>query len=330
MKHNGSTYFYRKDAQANVVALLDNNGSVVVKYNYDAWGNCVVDASTTNTELASLNPFRYRSYYLDTETGFYFLKTRYYDPKIGRFLTIDDLSYLDPDNINGLNLYAYCGNNPVNRIDPLGCDWWNPFTWDWQGIFNSIGNTLSTAGQWINNNVFKPTSTFFANNWDIVLGVVATIGFAALSIVTFGIATVLTGMIIGAIVGAGFGALNAYINGDSVLYGAILGASVGALSGVGGPGIKGMIYAGITSALGAATASLIGDRVNNRPRDFKAAGLSAITAGVFSFLGNGFGNYLASAGPELVIQVVANSMGAFYFSSYTFIADAIIKAVSGG
>lgn len=143
--------------------------------------------------------------------------------------------------------------------------------WLNNNVFNPIGNALFAAGQWINNNVFRPTVTFFANNWDIVLGVVATIGFAALSIVTFGIATVAIGMIIGAIVGAGFGALNAYINGDSVLYGAISGALVGALSGVGGPGLKGMIFAGIASALGAATTSLIGDRVNNRPRDFKTA-----------------------------------------------------------
>ena len=121
VKHNNATYFYRKDAQANVVALLDNNGNPVVKYNYDAWGKChttVVDA-TANT-IAELNPFRYRSYYYDTETGFYFLKTRYYDPEVGRFITIDDLSYLDPESINGLNLYAYCLNNPVKYSDPNG------------------------------------------------------------------------------------------------------------------------------------------------------------------------------------------------------------------
>ena len=126
VKHNGSTYFYRKDAQANIVALLDNNGSVVVKYRYDAWGKCqttVIDSSATT--IAELNPFRYRSYYLDTETGFYFLKTRYYDPEIGRFMTIDGIEYLNPETINGLNLYAYCGNNPVSYVDPNGNDFWS-------------------------------------------------------------------------------------------------------------------------------------------------------------------------------------------------------------
>ena len=93
----------------------------MVKYKYDAWGKCVVDGSTTNTTLANINPFRYRSYYFDTETGFYFLKTRYYDPEVGRFITIDDISYLDPESINGLNLYAYCFNNPLKYIDHFGC-----------------------------------------------------------------------------------------------------------------------------------------------------------------------------------------------------------------
>ena len=86
----------------------------MVEYKYDTWGKClttILDESAT--DIASLNPFRYRSYYFDTETGFYFLKTKYYDPEIGRFTDIDDISYLNPESINGLNLYAYCFNNPM-------------------------------------------------------------------------------------------------------------------------------------------------------------------------------------------------------------------------
>ena len=125
VKHNNTTYFYRKDAQANIVALLDNTGAVVVKYKYDAWGNCkVLNANgteiTDDTHIGILNPFRYRSYYYDTGIGLYFLKTRYYDPEIGRFITIDDISYLDSESINGLNLYAYCLNNPIMYVDYLG------------------------------------------------------------------------------------------------------------------------------------------------------------------------------------------------------------------
>ena len=65
VKYNGSTYYYRKNAQQDVIALLDNSGSVVASHKYDAWGNCSIDTSTTNDELADLNPFRYRSYYYD-------------------------------------------------------------------------------------------------------------------------------------------------------------------------------------------------------------------------------------------------------------------------
>ena len=93
----------------------------MVKYVYDAWGVCdtiVLDENAAN--IANLNPFRYRSYYLDTGLNLYYLKTRYYDPEMCRFITIDDISYLAPDTINGLNLYAYCLNNPIMFIDPYG------------------------------------------------------------------------------------------------------------------------------------------------------------------------------------------------------------------
>ena len=67
-----------------------------------------------------MNPFRYRSYYYDTETELYYLQTRYYDPELGRFISQDSIEYADPETINGLNLYAYCGNNPVMNVDPTG------------------------------------------------------------------------------------------------------------------------------------------------------------------------------------------------------------------
>ena len=148
LKYNGSTYFYRKNAQNDIIALLDTNGATVVKYNYDAWGKCQTTVVNSNaTEIAELNPFRYRSYYFDTETNLYFLKTRYYDPEIGRFMTIDDISYLDPESINGLNLYAYCGNNPVMGYDPNGTWDWNSFSKKVFGIAMGIGLlTIAVAG----------------------------------------------------------------------------------------------------------------------------------------------------------------------------------------
>ena len=115
----------RKVAQGNIIALLDNAGGVVVQYVYDAWGNhAVLDENgndlTDSSHIGNRNPFRYRGYFYDEETGLYYLQTRYYDPEIGRFLNMDDVSYADPEQFHGLNLYAYCGNDPVNNIDPTG------------------------------------------------------------------------------------------------------------------------------------------------------------------------------------------------------------------
>lgn len=123
--YNNTRYIYRKDVQGNIVGILDNTGKVVVKYTYDAWGNhAVADGNgntiTDETNIGHINPFRYRGYYYDTETELYFLKTRYYDPEIGRFITIDSIDYLAPDTINGLNLYAYCKNNPIFYMDNTG------------------------------------------------------------------------------------------------------------------------------------------------------------------------------------------------------------------
>ena len=121
----GNFYYAKKDAQGNISALLDGIGNLVVEYKYDAWGNHKVlnPNGTENTEpsfIGNVNPFRYRGYYFDTNTGLYYLQSRFYDPEIGRFLNADTIDYLEPDTVNGLNLYAYCGNNPVMYYDPFG------------------------------------------------------------------------------------------------------------------------------------------------------------------------------------------------------------------
>ena len=91
-----------------------------IKYVYDAWGNCTITHDSNG--FASRNPFRYRGYYWDSDLGMYYLITRYYDPTTGRFINSDNLNYLDPHTINALNLYAYCRNNPIMCIDPMGTE----------------------------------------------------------------------------------------------------------------------------------------------------------------------------------------------------------------
>ena len=147
ISYNGTLYTYEKDIFGNVISILDRDGRRVVQYVYDAWGNHkIVDGYgntiTSSTHIGIINPIRYRSYYYDTETGLYYLQARYYDPVIGRFISPDDVDYIDPEAINGLNLYAYCGNNPVMNIDPTGHDFWS---WLLGGLL-VIGVTILTAG----------------------------------------------------------------------------------------------------------------------------------------------------------------------------------------
>ena len=123
--YNGTLYFVQKNFQGDIVALVNQNGNVVAKYVYDAWGNGkVCNASgtenTSSSFIGNINPFRYRGYYYDVETGLYYLQTRYYEPRAGRFLNADSVDYIAPDLIGGLNLYAYCNNNPVMYSDPTG------------------------------------------------------------------------------------------------------------------------------------------------------------------------------------------------------------------
>ena len=116
--YNGEEYYYIKNVQNDIVAIADKNGDIVVNYYYDAWGN--VTQIIGNTALAQTNPLRYRSYYYDSETGYYHLKSRYYSPEVGRFLNADGYLAELGGNINGYNLFAYCFNNPVNLSDTTG------------------------------------------------------------------------------------------------------------------------------------------------------------------------------------------------------------------
>ena len=113
-----NTYYFQRNLQGDVVAIYNTNGTKVGGYDYDAWGNCSITLDTNG--IASRNPIRYRGYYFDSETGFYYLNSRYYSPEWRRFISPDDTAYLDPETPNGLNLYCYCNNDPINYADPSG------------------------------------------------------------------------------------------------------------------------------------------------------------------------------------------------------------------
>lgn len=115
-----NTYYFQRNLLGDVVAIFDTSGNMVAKYIYDAFGNCTVSSATTDYGVAYANPIRYRGYYYDDDTGLYYCNARYYSPKWRRFISPDDTAYLDPESVNGLNLYCYCGNDPVNYADPSG------------------------------------------------------------------------------------------------------------------------------------------------------------------------------------------------------------------
>ena len=108
-------YWYERNLQGDIVAVYDGIGDKIVSYTYDAWGYCTA-TSTTNTVVAN-NPFRYRGYYYDFDLGLYYVSSRYYDSTTGRWINADN-------NFSNCNLFMYCGNNPVNRIDFNGEHWY--------------------------------------------------------------------------------------------------------------------------------------------------------------------------------------------------------------
>ena len=122
---NGTAYYFVKNLQGDVTAMVTEFGEIIGKYTYDAYGYCypVKDASgntiTDETHPAMLNPFRYRGYYYDVETKFYYLNTRYYDPEACRFINADGLTTTGV-GFDGNNMFAYCRNEPVARIDIFG------------------------------------------------------------------------------------------------------------------------------------------------------------------------------------------------------------------
>jgi len=117
----GTTHYeYVRDIMLNIIGLTDQAGNLVVRYTYDAWGNILSTSGTLASTVGAINPFRYKGYYYDRETGMYYCKSRYYNPQWCRWLNVDHQKDLDVSSPKGLNLFVYCGNNPVMYTDPSG------------------------------------------------------------------------------------------------------------------------------------------------------------------------------------------------------------------
>ncbi len=119
VKQGNNEYYYLRNAQGDIVKLIDASGNTVVKYTYNTWGKKVTTTGSLAGTLGLFQPFRYRGYVYDWETGFYYLQSRYYDPTTGRFVSAD-VMLSTGQGVLGHNAFAYCLDNPVCRIDPTG------------------------------------------------------------------------------------------------------------------------------------------------------------------------------------------------------------------
>ena len=146
--YNGTQYYYVRNLQGDVVKILNTSGGVVASYTYDTWGK----VTNSGNVVGQYNPIRYRGYYYDTDTGFYYLQSRYYDPAIKRFISAD--TYINANgDLLGFNMYAYCGNDPVIYADYSG-----------ESVILVIGATAITA---------KTMAALFATVSVAVIGIYA-------------------------------------------------------------------------------------------------------------------------------------------------------------
>ena len=123
LKYDGTLYYYVLNLQGDVISIITHWGESYGTYTYDAWGNVL----SVSGDIAKLNPIRYRGYYYDSETGLYYLGSRYYDPQVKRFINADGaaLATINPysDGLTDKNYFAYCDNNPTSRSDDGGQFW---------------------------------------------------------------------------------------------------------------------------------------------------------------------------------------------------------------
>ena len=157
--YNGTQYYYQFNLQGDVTGIYDSDGQLVVEYKYDAWGKVLSVTGTLASSIGQINPIRYRSYYYDNETGFYYLNSRYYDSEVGRFINADNVVSGNGKTIQGYNLFLYCFNSPINMSDETG---------HWPKIINSIVSGVQKVIKKVTSKMTsqknKNSSFSFANN----------------------------------------------------------------------------------------------------------------------------------------------------------------------
>ena len=143
--YNDEPYYFQKNLQGDIIAINDCNSQVIARYSYDAWGVCNIVEDTSGCNIANVNPYRYRGYYYDDETGMYYLQSRYYDPVIGRFINSDNIEFVNSTDIKLTNLFSYCSNEPILNFDYTGTLGWSTICKGISYIFDFFVQITRTA-----------------------------------------------------------------------------------------------------------------------------------------------------------------------------------------
>ena len=225
LTYNGTLYYYVTNLQGDVIAILGNQGETVVSYTYDAWGNILSCTGSMADTLGTYNPLRYRGYVYDQETGLYYVSSRYYDPEIGRFISPDttDVLTATPMGLTDKNLYAYCDNNPVVRVDHGG-EFWNVV------IGAAIGGAISLVSSIVSEAIEGDFS------WKDVGQIAISTTIGALEGAAIALCPAAS-VAISAVASAADTAINGVIDGDSVgeiVTDSLVSGAIGAVAGSGG------------------------------------------------------------------------------------------------
>ena len=280
----GDQYFFVKDAQGSVISVVDGSGMEYAAYEYDAFGNCTITQNTGN--IGTLNPFRWKSYYYDTESGYYLIHNSYYDPTIRQFLdaAAPEMLLYNRTQIGGLDRYGICAafgvSNPL-QVPP------NP-----HNCFSSlslvVGDSISSGGggfwRWWNSQAWYTKAG---------IGAIIIAGAAIISVATMGTAVpVLVGVAVGAVVGAGFEMARQVIaTGGIYDWGAIgmnaLGGATAASVAALAPGSLGLFGQFVFGGLGAVAGGMIDGGVNSRD----TASFAFIVGGIANVAANSISKF---------------------------------------
>ena len=299
--NDGSTttlYYYVLNAQGDVIALLNANGTLAASYNYGAWGNYSVHDDkgakiTKASFIGHINPLRYRGYYYDRETRLYYLQSRYYDFANCRFINADTFATTDANGFLSANMFAYCENNPIMRVDPDGS---SPLSL----VINTlVGAGVSVASAAINANIagspistgdlLKAAAVGAVSGFLSSLNPVAKVAAAAAAV--SGLATFGMSMLTGS--SAGEAALSAAVAATSTYVSTKLGASAfGAATGKSVDAGKGIIgFYASASMEGLASGGRATRQISKSTKRKQGRTRTTRRQSFFSWYGNAFRKY---------------------------------------